>query len=238
MRSPALSPADLAAFEQQGWLRLEGFHPRRHVAGIRQQLLDELKRLGIWSGGRPLSRQFRDLPPFQQTGRIAAAVRVPGLHEALVTPGLGALVGEFARGARVDAQATQLLLSLPHQADWTLQGLNWHVDVAAGPRDPLPGVQAFVLVDDLAPRGGATLALAGSHREDRRAPAGRAPLRELLKASRALESDLKEIGVGIVEMAGRAGDVYLMDMRVLHAPSINATRNLRMMATTRFFFAP
>jgi hypothetical protein len=62
-------------------------------------------------------------------------------------------------------------------------------------------------------------------------------LRELLKTSRALEADLRGTGLTLVEMAGRAGDVYLMDMRVLHTPSLNATRNLRMMATTRFFFA-
>lgn len=237
MRSPALPSADLAMLEAQGVLRLEGFHPRSHVAGLRQQLLDELKRLGIGSGGRMLSRQFRDLPPFQQIGRLSTAVRAPRLHETLVTPGLSAIVAAVARGARVDAQATQLLLSLPHQGEWTLQALNWHVDVSAGPRDPLPGVQAFVLVDDVAPRGGATLALAGSHREDGRSPAGRPPLRELLKTSRALESDLRAIGIELLEMSGKAGDVYLMDMRVLHTPSINATANLRMMATTRFFFA-
>lgn len=237
VRSPSLPPADVAAFAQQGLLRLDGFCPRSHVARIRQQLLDELKRLGLWAGGRPLSRQLRELPPFQQISRLSSAVRIPGLHEALVTPELGAAVAALAQGARIDAPATQLLLSLPHQGEWTLQGLNWHVDVAAGPRDPLPGVQAFVLIDDLAPRGGATLALAGSHREAQRAPAGRPPLRELLKTSRALEADLRASGVDIVEMSGQAGDVYLMDMRVLHTPSINATRNLRMMATTRFFFA-
>jgi ectoine hydroxylase-related dioxygenase (phytanoyl-CoA dioxygenase family) len=37
-------------------------------------------------------------------------------------------------------------------------------------------------------------------------------------------------------MCGRAGDVFLMDMRVLHTPSVNATKQPRMMATTRCIF--
>jgi hypothetical protein len=37
-------------------------------------------------------------------------------------------------------------------------------------------------------------------------------------------------------MSGRAGDVFLMDMRALHTPSVNSTTHMRMMATCRFFF--
>lgn len=49
---------------------------------------------------------------------------------------------------------------------------------------------------------------------------------------------LQALGVDVVEMSGRAGDVYLMDMRLLHTPSINATRQMRLMATTRCLFGP
>ena len=50
-----------------------------------------------------------------------------------------------------------------------------------------------------------------------------------------LERNLQELGIALVEMSGRAGDVFLMDMRVLHTPSINSTANVRMMATSRCF---
>jgi hypothetical protein len=33
-----------------------------------------------------------------------------------------------------------------------------------------------------------------------------------------------------------SGDVFLMDLRLLHTPSVNATKNERMMATARCFF--
>ena len=50
-----------------------------------------------------------------------------------------------------------------------------------------------------------------------------------------MQRALDEYGLSIIEMSGKAGDVYLMDMRLLHTPSINATKNIRMMATARFF---
>ena len=49
-----------------------------------------------------------------------------------------------------------------------------------------------------------------------------------------LKRDLQGLNVEIIEMSGRAGDVFLMDMRVLHTPSVNSSKNWRMMATCRF----
>ena len=142
----------------------------------------------------------------------------------------------MAGHARIPSQDPQLLLSLPHQGRWTLNGLNWHVDITPDPPGRLPGLQVFFLIDEVVPRGGATLALAGSHRRDIQRPAAHAALRSLLRTSSNLEAELRRAGMATVEMSGRAGDVFLMDMRVLHTPSINASRNVRMMATARFFF--
>jgi hypothetical protein len=58
-------------------------------------------------------------------------------------------------------------------------------------------------------------------------------LRGALKTSTDPET-LRRYNTEIVEMSGRAGDVFLMDMRVLHTPSVNLAKNIRMMATTRF----
>lgn len=40
--------------------------------------------------------------------------------------------------------------------------------------------------------------------------------------------------VSLVEMAGQAGDLFLMDMRVLHTPTLNTRSQPRLMATGRF----
>lgn len=234
MRSPATLPAQCKVLDEQGYLQLPEFHARDTVLRIRQQILEELKRAKVWAAGRTLSSPLAGIPPFQQISRLTGLVKIPRLHDVLVTPELTALVSALARGARMVGEDTQLLLSLPHQSAWTLDKLNWHVDVAADPPSRLPGLQAFFLIDDVAPHGGGTLAVAGSHRPDRQR-AGDVPLRALLKRSNDVEGELRRAGMAVVEFSGRAGDVYLMDMRALHTPSINASRSVRMMATTRFF---
>lgn len=227
-----MKPAQAEFFASQGYLRLEGLYPARRIAAIKQKVLDEFKRLST----RPnLTSSLRALPHFQQIAKLSTLVKIPGLHEALATTELTELITRLGGRRLAPNQGTQLLLSPPLQGDWALQGLNWHVDVDSGSQRQLPGIQAFFLIDDVAARGGATLALAGSHRLDAPGAASASALRRLLKTSGDLERDLHGLGLAIVEMSGRAGDVFLMDMRVLHTPSINSTKKLRMMATARYF---
>lgn len=82
--------------------------------------------------GEPKSVQ--GLPVFQQIGKLSALVKVAGLHEALVTPSLIDAITQLG-GLRAPPplQPTQMLLSPPTQGPWTLEGLNWHVDVTANP---------------------------------------------------------------------------------------------------------
>ncbi|WP_407352125.1 phytanoyl-CoA dioxygenase family protein [Luteimonas sp. R10] len=216
-------------FADHGVLRLDGFLGKRHVAPLARRVLGEVKRLQ--SGAQ--SRALRGLPVFQQIGRLSGQVAVPHLHETLMTSELLATIVDLAGRRPSAVQPTQLLLSPPNQGEWTLRQLSWHVDLVAMP-GRLPGIQAFFLVGDVAPHGGATLALAGSQRAER---GDASSVRRMLKHSADLERDLAARGLAIVEMSGRAGDVYLMDMRVLHTPSVNATRQLRMMATCRCLFS-
>ena len=95
-------------------------------------------------------------------------------------------------------------------------------------------MHALVLVDDVASDGGATLALAGSRRVDMPGMSTASWLREVLETSGDLKCDLHQLGIDIAEMSARAGDVFLMGLRLLHTPSINSTKNVRMMATPRF----
>lgn len=219
-------------FAELGYLRLEGFHPRGKMMGIKRKVLDEIKR---GSNGQSTSRSMRGLPIFQQIAKLSGRVNVPGLHEGLVTPELIDIVTRLGGRAPSTVQRTQLLLSPPSQGAWTLDGLNWHVDMAANPRDQVKGIQAFFLIDDVTPHGGATLALAGSHRVGMPRAASVAQLRGSLGDSVDLERRLRALGVSIVEMSGSAGDVFMMDMRLLHTPSVNSTTNMRMMATSRCF---
>ena len=188
-------PIDAEAFIENGYLRIEAFHPKDRLATIRQQIHDEIKDL---SGRRSLSSSLRRLPVFQQIGKLSALVKVARLHEALVTSTLIDCVTQLGGCAPSAIQETRLLLSPPHQGTWTLGGLSWHVDVAARPQDRLPGIQIFFLIDDVARHGGATLALAGSHRVGRRLADSPSLLRKALRTPMDLERKLEELGITVV----------------------------------------
>lgn len=227
-----MTPGQIEQFRQQGCLHVPGAVDGKTVARLRVRILEDLKRQGIWAGGRSQSRALRELPVFQQTGRLGQLLHDPRLHEALLGPGLLQTIKALVDFPLKPALEAQLLLSLPHGRPWTLQGLNWHRDVGRAALGSLPGVQVFYLLDDLAHGGGGTLVLAGSHhlKEPTRAIAQAA---QLDAGSLGKPWVLQETELRVLEMTGRAGDVYLMDMRLLHTPAVNASRGLRMMATTR-----
>lgn len=220
-------------FATHGYLYRAGFHSRYRLNALRKRLLQEVRRSSERAGA---SKSLRKLPIFQQIGTLSSSVDAGDAHETLMTPELIELVCHLAGQRLPTIQETQLLLSPPNQGTWTLAGLNWHVDVHAEDRDQVPGVQAFFLIDDVAPHGGATLALAGSHRLRPSGASALPSLRDILRSNDPPERAIQAMGVQIVEMSGHAGDVFLMDMRVLHSPSINDSEHMRLMATCRCLF--
>lgn len=227
-----MTPDQKAAFLDRGCIHLPGALGMRVVRPVRDHVLAELKRLSIWSGGRTLSQKLKGLPIFQQTGKLGQLITCPDLGARVITKDLLADMSQLA-GAALAGQSAQLLLSLPHQTDRTLAGLNWHRDISKSQQDGIPGVQAFILLDDVAVNGGATLVLAGSHRLKNQQQAKQG-IAELTARGLGGSCIVDDVELSIIEMAGKAGDVYLMDMRLLHTPSINATKNVRMMATARY----
>lgn len=219
-------------FHRQGLLRLSDLHPKGRMRSVKEKIVRELSRLHLLNSGQKNPGALQGLTPFQQIAKLASIVKVD-VHEALCTSDVLAAVNTLSERTAVAEQGSQLLLSPGRQGHWSLDGLNWHVDIAAKPSNRSPGIQAFYLVDDVAPKGGATLALARSHNMQ---PEALRRFRTALTRSTDVRQALKDVDVEVVEMAGRAGDVYLMDMRVLHTPSVNSTPDIRMMATTRFGF--
>lgn len=223
-------------FREQGYLYLPNAFGEALVQPIRTHLVNELKRHKIWSSSRILSNRLKDIPIFQQVGKIDQLIDYPGLKDRLVPSSLSALMTRLAGGPLTVGPEAQLLISLPHQADWSLNNLNWHRDISSSKLALIPGIQVFALLDELLPQGGATLALAGAHRL--KSPAQGKQVIDRLTATGAESLVVVDgIELSLLEMSGRAGDVYLMDMRFLHTPSINATKNVRIMATVRCFTA-
>jgi ectoine hydroxylase-related dioxygenase (phytanoyl-CoA dioxygenase family) len=225
-----LDTTQIETFHRQGILRLSDLHPKSRMKSVREKIVNELSRLGFRSDGNKRAVSLQGLTPFQQIAKLVSLVKVD-VHELLCTPDVLATVSAVAGQHACAEQGTQLLLSPGHQGRWSLDGLSWHVDAAFQPSNRIPGIQAFYLLDGVAPQGGATLALARSHRMQ---PEALRRLRAVLRQSTGMRLALQEFDIEVVEMSGRAGDIYLMDMRVLHTPSVNSTSKIRMMATTRF----
>ncbi|PSN16944.1 hypothetical protein C7293_00715 [filamentous cyanobacterium CCT1] len=229
-----MTPEQKSSFQEKGYLLLRGALIKKQVRPIKEHILAELSRLKIWSSGKSLSASIKQMPAFQQIAKLSGLVKQHDLQSKVITPDTLALINALAEGKLAPAQS-QLLISLPHQGDWTLNGLNWHTDISSH-QQRIPGIQAFILIDDVNPHGGATLALAGTHLLSDRGESRR-NIREVLRNGSELESELSRSNLSIVEMSGQAGDMYLMDMRLLHTPSINSSKNIRMMATVRYLLA-
>lgn len=249
-----LSRDQKITFFQQGIVKLEQAIDPKLTARARAWIQSELERHNLTSGKNQQSSKIRALPIFQQTTRLGEMIRANSFISELFTLELLATIRSISiPSSRTINPLTplqvQLLLSLPHQQEWSLKQLNWHLDQKVPDKDEIQAIQAFVLIDDVQVKGGATLALAGSHRLPylpgkpnalhllRQSPAF-APLFDATSEPSQTYFQPKQIEdseVWIVEMAGKAGDVYIMDMRVLHTPSINSSRKIRMMATSRFF---
>mgnify|MGYP000904555133 CR=1 FL=1 len=220
------------AFREKGYLLLQGALNKSQVEPIKAYVLNELKRLKIWSSGKTLSAPIKRLPAFQQINKLSGLIKLDNLHTRLINQEVLDLIQSLAEIKLVPAQS-QFLISLPDQGGWTINGLNWHTDISSAGRYLIPGIQAFVLIDDVKPHGGATLAIAGSHLVTGHEEASR-KVREILRRGDDYESALRSRNMSIIEMSGQAGDLYLMNMGLLHTPSFNSTNRVRMMATVRY----
>lgn len=243
MASIELSDSDRDTFRDRGLHSIRRFVAGAKVVRAKDAIIRELTRLGARSNNKwnaaKFPKQLRHLPEFDEL--------IPNkLETALSTLG----------GIRV-VQAEkhpQLLLTPPQQVNWTVPAIGWHLDVASPSHDELPGIQVFVFIDEVGPRGGGTVAVAGSHRLH--SPRGGVAT----SAHQTLQLDslysqlfrpaagdrerflrphsINGVAVQVVEMCGAPGDAYLMDMRTIHAPAANAARRPRMMLTSRFLSLP
>lgn len=172
----------------------------------------------------------------------------------------GALEAIFgADGWTAPRRAARILLTFPSRRPWTMPG-GWHMDTNFdGPTFPVPWIQLWACLADLAPGGGGTLLLAGSHRLVERYSAGLDPahrpgngvnfgrfmaqhpfldrLRQggepqaPLRDLLGVEELVGDVPVQAVEVTGRAGDMFITHGQVLHCAAPNATERTRQMLT-------
>lgn len=243
-QSPFLTAAQKRELEIRGVVRLDGMLPAEPVRAVREAVLQRLRERKLWPG-----EVRRDAMP--QWPEPGVTTKVIGKHhpelEALFgLPQITVPIEDLFAGAAIDRamfSRPQLLVTLPNVAEWTAANSGWHADLPRLASGDRPGVQLFVLLDDVSPKGGGTLVVSGSHllfndgrfirAKDLTGLLEGISFFDWVRSGDRPEGDELEV----VEMTGVAGDAWLMDLRLLHSAAPNASPKPRMMATWRYLRA-
>jgi len=146
---------------------------------------------------------------------------------------------------------------------WFLPHQGWHLDAPVVRALPdLYGVRMFTCLSKLEPQGGATLAVAGSHRLAQALTAARGLakmrsgdvrkglirhhrwMRELCSVDAPLnrierfmntDTAVEDVQVRVIEMTGEPGDVYLAHPLIMHAASPNCLAQPRLALTSTVY---
>ncbi len=233
-------------FKTKGLIRLEKFLPRKTVRAAQEFIFRLAEKERAWREGAWQLDETSERPEF--TKPISKKE-----FNILTTPELLGVMESLADGQRLATRGyPSLLFTLPQNGPWAMLN-SWHTDVPRQPHAGLPGVQMFTFLEQVSPRGGGTLAVAGSHRLVNDGTFIRSKdLRTRLKAYAYFQALLSKeqpdpehfltmpgkadgVELQVVELHGEPGDVVLMDLRLLHALSTNTAKLPRLMVTQRYF---
>ena len=254
-----LSDAQRAEFRRRGLLRLPGFLPDDVTTPVREGVRALLEQSdvvedGVWSADRArgmdyFANQKHVLRRLKEFGKGNPAVA------ALCTAELQDIAEQLLdrRPLTTLVVRPQLLFTPPNAEQWELPHKMWHMDVPRLDELGCSGVQVFTFIEAVGPDAGGTVVAAGSHHyiNDR----GKVRSKQVKKAlqshpwfkrlmhpdggdrRRFLEEPVRdgEIELQVVELTGEPGDVWLMDLRVLHSLTPNTSDRPRLMATQRYY---
>ena len=230
----AIAAADVEAMCDRIWAHVRAEHGTERSDPATWLIEERLAGLRKVAGG----------PDFERIGSRA------------VRGALDGLLGEWTEPPKWGA----LLVTFPRRdkTAWDVPVTVWHNDfVRYDSGSGLRAVQVFVLLNDIRPRGGATLVLTGSHHLVSRYadPAEDGPhpkrlrqvlgsahpwLRELWSGDGGVDRvqrymvdgfEVDGVPLRVVELSGGAGDVFFMHCDTFHAAAPNCLDEPRMMAT-------
>jgi hypothetical protein len=253
-----LSPEQRETFDRLGILRLDGLISAERIGRARDAVLTPLAQLGLWRDGA-WHVEAVPRPQWPGHGLKPSAVignKRPELEASIQEPALCDAVSALMDGRPADRSMylrPQVLFSLPNADVWTLPP-GWHVDCPRLASNEAPGVQLFGFLDAVDPRGGGTAVIAGSHRllnegrflrpKDMKRRLQREDFFRVLYSEAPVGSHeclpsgaVGDVPLEVMELTGAPGDVWLMDLRVLHSAAPNAADRPRLMFTHRYLRA-
>ena len=247
MATLSLTSEQMSEFTRAGMLHLPAYFPASTMAEIAAVLWSDLnKRFGI-------ERHNRETWTKERPAQFQSLIR-SGAFDGLAE-GLHAIADAFLG---VDTWERPSHLCLPlitfPTGTWDVPHSYWHIDLPPEETiEALRVVRAFVLLEQLEPKGGGTCYVSGSHRviADLAREAGQelrsSDVKALLKGEpwfadlfsknvidreRRFMIDgaiVRGVPLRLQEMVGALGDVYVMHQAILHTIADNMLDRPRMM---------
>jgi len=224
-----ISAEERATFERDGVLALRGAADEVSVRELRAALQARLAESSV------------PLTPSRLSG-IARAREFAATWGPRVVGAIDDLLGPSRW--EVPKAGSQVLFANPPtpEARWDVPHSVWHLDYPApGAARTLPGVQLFLCLDRVAPRGGGTVVITSL--DVRRALRRELPWFRELGSVRPGEDRIARFmrapsetdgeSLAVVELTGEPGDVYLMHPWTLHAPAPSCSDRPRLVLTER-----
>ena len=257
-----LSQEEKESFVKWGFVKIDALIPNEVVDPIREAVLDRLRRHGFWGeegweapADAEAEKKLRNT--IKEISRSSKSLR-PILTERVLSYARNLVSGDEVE---MSPPITQFLFTAPRSyvmnhdgrwnGKWEVPRNIWHLDMPRSRSIGPPGPEMFTFLNKVEPKGGGTLILAGSHRllNDvdylsskgvKRKLKRHAYFRELTgKGDGDRSRFLEEIGyidnvpVKVVELTGDPGDVYFVDLRLLHSLGANTSDQPRMMIAQR-----
>ena len=257
-----LSQEEKESFVKWGFVKIDALIPNEVVDPIREAVLDRLRRHGFWGeegweapADAEAEKKLRNT--IKEISRSSKSLR-PILTERVLCYARDLVSGDEVE---MSPPITQFLFTAPSSygmnhdgrwnGEWEVPRSIWHLDIPRSRSIGPPGPEMFTFLNKVEPKGGGTLILAGSHRllNDvdylsskgvKRKLKRHAYFRELTgkgdgDRSRFLEEigDIDNVPVKVVELTGDPGDVYFVDLRLLHSLGANTSDQPRMMIAQR-----
>ncbi|MBP8810519.1 MAG: phytanoyl-CoA dioxygenase family protein [Kofleriaceae bacterium] len=246
------------AFAAEGLVVVPGAIPPAVIAAQRAALAEALAVDGVDLDDAATWRAGGGLPWIELAGALRPAptaaprmwqVSPPAVHDALIAGFAAALDAVFGAAQWAAQPGVQAMPNLPLPGPpWTPPHQAWHVDEPIAPGGVGPwGLLGFVALAPIAPAGGATVAIAGSHRRAATATPGPSGLIESAEAVAAIAASPaghalvappprevprrwtdRGVDLALCELCGDAGDLILMDPRLLHTISANRSARPRL----------
>jgi hypothetical protein len=233
----------VAHFREHGWMRVRHAFDAEAAEAMRDAVWDSLAGLGIrrdrpstWTVERPVHLQhLKDHLAFRAVGSTSLFAAIDAVLEGRVY--------------EAPKNWGACFVAFPDKAEWEIPTSGWHCDASyTSPLWPTGGVKTHALFGDIAPRGGGTQIVSGSHRlvhewfKENPPPARTrgSVMRKLLQSHPYIrdlhtEGDPGEriarfmehaqvvdgVPLQVIENTGEAGDVILLHPLVLHVAAPN-----------------